>query len=184
MVSDGLQMDITKQHDNYSTKDSKMTKKVHFIMYFVIDNDVQEFDEAYISLHIKEVKQLLELQPNFDGAIVIEMEDGSSLRIDDELMASIQNFCYNSSAQLANKANGSYTYSYFSSFGKIEMILSNNTINIHGDYIPTITCDKAELLKQLVQCGNRFMDLLGVLGYYSQRQYIMSRFPHLSGLSI
>lgn len=148
-----------------------MLKKVFFNIAIISNNELQELSEDFLTKNLHYLCELVQKQKGLiEGAIVIEFTDGNSVFINDDLSCLIQNLCFKSVSTLTHEKDASYMYRYMCCDLHVAMISMDKLIRVFSDDqdIKPFTCEKDLLLKELFQCGIRFLDLMSHLGNDSQ----------------
>lgn len=132
-----------------------MAIKVEFCVSIADESCVSELD---VEINFDTLYQALLLEFPLYGAIIIEIPGEPEVRIEDELWAAIQGLCFQSIPYLS--AYKEFRYSYLSSSGYFVLAPSQASIDISGDYVPSISVPYEETLPALFNCGQRFIKLL------------------------
>lgn len=135
---------------------------MYFIVTFVLDNQLMEVSEEAFLSNLDNIKQMIHNGGSFEGAIVMEFDDGNSIRIDDELPALTRNFCFNSLVKLIEEKNASHIYYYMTSTLHVIMIPMANVIRVLGEDITPFTIEKDIFFRNLLECGLRFLKMLSL----------------------
>lgn len=118
-------------------------------------------DELALSTAVEELIGLFAAGSALEGMLVISSGEGTELRIIDELEPWVQNLCFDAVTRIC--AGESVTVRYYSRAGYLTLNPQDNQIHLSGDLTPAATFPRAELLKELFDCGCRFIDFAGSL---------------------
>lgn len=139
-----------------------MLTKMYFEVAAYSDNNVEMFSEDVLdNLNFQE---LTNNEIQIEGAIVMELTDGRLIRIHDDLTALFQGLCFNGIAKLVADNSLAYVYTYMVSDSHVVLIPMANLVRILGEEIEAFTCEKNFFLKELFDCGSRFLKMLGLYG--------------------
>jgi hypothetical protein len=138
--------------------------KVSFEIYVVSGDELEEISEEDLASGFEHYRELLLRQTVLEGALVIEAQDQSPVRIEDELWAVVQGLCFACIPAVLEEKRDCWFYRYQSTDGHVVMIPLADLLRLVGEHIPAVTEAKKTLLPALYHCGVRFRALLERLG--------------------
>ena len=138
--------------------------KVTFEIYVVTGDDLKELSEESIRLNLENYRDLLVRQGVLQGALLIEVPGQATVRVMDELAASVQGLCFAPAVALLEEERECYVYRYMSTDAHLVMLRLADLVRLIGEYTPAVTEEMQSLLPALFDCGVRFLEFLGRLG--------------------
>jgi hypothetical protein len=147
---------------------------VTFQLQLVVAGDLLEIGEQELSGD--EHREAIESQDVLEGAIVIEV-DGRRFEAADELWAAVQNLCFRAVEELSSGHDGCWVYTATSSDSHVVILPIAKLLRLLSEEARAVTAPRDELLEALLDCGERFLDLLERLGE-SQEPFVRQLRPY------
>ncbi len=95
---------------------------------------------------------------DLEGAVIIECGEQPEVRIEDELLPTVQNVCFGCIPDLL--AQEHVVVRYFGHYGYLRFDPEGAEELVSGDFVPKIRVPRVPFAQGLYACGGRFLDFL------------------------
>lgn len=124
--------------------------------------------------------QLTEHQEQFatmktlEGVVTIQAHSQAPVEVEDEVWVVVQNLCFDAVKKLL--AGKKAVVPYFSYDGKYSLSPQDDVVAISGEFVPSVSMPRPELLAALYGCGSRYIQFLRQLAPLSPSHRVMAEY--------
>lgn len=142
-----------------------MSTKMHFDTVHVtfswdleVDGSYERVDEQVLGDQWDTYRSAILNPENVNGALAISGDGGEAL-VQDELWHIMSELCFAIPPLLSNGVSG--TFKYLSWPGEVRLSVEGSLVRVSGGDVPDFTVPMKELVRGLVECGQRYQALIG-----------------------